>query len=399
MNFREATEEDLPIIKKIKRYAFDDKNKYEDPATPSPSTEPYLMKDYVVEDHGDIVAVIAVIDFSQRVRGVFVKMAGMSAVACRPEYRRQGYIAKLFQFVFEELHQQDFLVSTLYPFDFSFYERLGYGQADSIRVYTVKTSDIIQRPTPNRIIMEDFDPNYKRCQPLYEKLSSQLNGLAKRPSHVWKYLRGWDWTKHGFQFICQDLQGNDLGYLILRFERKTQDKPFPYLEVREMVFFDSETKQAFLNFLANHDSQRKYIKFTPFDRNYLPFFKNPRIRENQIIANSMFRIINVEQLLPKLIYPEGINTQITIDIQEAMNLCPWNNRKFTLEVADGKGAISSSKSKRIVQLGIKEFSQIVIGFHAPHEFAEVGKIEGSSLALDTLASIYPKQATTFREYF
>ncbi|UCE13088.1 MAG: GNAT family N-acetyltransferase [Candidatus Heimdallarchaeota archaeon] len=399
MEFRQATEKDQSVLKKIKRYAFSRENRYDEPETSSPSTEPYPLRDYVVEDQSKIVAVIGVIDFSQRVRGVFVKMAGMSAVACRPEYRRQGYIAKLFQFVFEELHQQEYLVSTLYPFNFNFYERLGYGQADSIHVYTVKTSDIIQRPTPNRIIMEDFDPNYERCQPLYERLSLQLDGLAKRPDHVWKYLRGWDWTKHGFQFICQDLDGNDLGYLILRFEQKTQTKPFSYLEVREMVFFDSETKQAFLNFLANHDSQRKYVKFAPFDRNYLPFLKSPRIKENQIVANSMFRIINVEQLLPKLTYSKDVNAQITIDIQEYLNLCPWNNRQFTLEVSNGKGNITSSGSEIIVQLGIKEFSQIVIGFHTPHEFAEVGKIKGSSLAYDTLASIFPKQTTSLREYF
>ena len=400
MKFREATSEDQVIISKIARYAFSGhKNKYKDPNKPEPDDFPYSAKDYLVEDFDTIIAVVGVIDFSQRLRGSWIKMAGMTRVAVRPEYRRQGYITKLFQFVFKKINEQNFLVSALYPFTFSFYEKLGYGQADSSFIYTIKSADIIQQPSLNRTIVEDFDPNYKRCQPLYERMSQQVDGLVKRPNNVWKNLDDWFWKRHGFQFICQDTQGKDVGYLLLRFERKTQENPFSFLGVREMVYFDPETKQAFLNFLANHDSQRKYIKLAPFDRNFLPFLKNPRMKENKVIANSMFRIVNVEQLLPRLKYPKNINERITIDLEDPSTQCPWNNIVFTLEVTDRKGIVSTQPSSNNLRMGIKSFSQVVIGFHSPHELAEVGQIEGSTQSLDILASMFPKQPVALRDYF
>jgi len=399
MKFREATKEDKPVLRKMLRYAFSGtKNTYKDLEVEKPSKFAYEPKEYIVEEQGNIIATIGVIDFSQRIRGTLVRSAGMTAVACRPEYRRQEYMVKLFQYVFEKIYDEGFLVSTLYPFEFSFYEKLGYGQADSIRVYTVKSTDIIQRPILNRTISEDFDPDYSRCQPLYNKLLSQIDGLVERSSNVWKNLEGWNWTSGGFQFICQDEKGQDRGYLILRFEKKSPKNPFPYLEVREMVFFDLQTKQALLNFLANHDSQREFIKMAPFDTNYLPFFKNPRLKENIDVANSMFRIINAKQLLPLLKYPEDIDTQITLEIEDQMKQCSWNTKSFSLQISQGKGRFISEKAEK-VKLGIKALSQIVAGFHTPHELAEVGAIMGSNSALDILNSIFPPKKFCHRDFY
>ncbi|UCG90503.1 MAG: GNAT family N-acetyltransferase [Candidatus Heimdallarchaeota archaeon] len=400
MKFREATSEDQTTIRKIARYAFSGhRNMYEDPNNPEPSDFPYSAKDYVVEDFNTIIAITGVIKFSQRLRGSWIKMAGMTRVACRPEYRRQGYMGKLFQFVFKKIHEENFLVSALYPFTFHFYEKLGYGQVDSLYVYTIKSTDIIQRPISNRTIVEDFDPNYIRCQPLYEQLSQQIDGLVKRPANVWKNLDSWNWTKHGFQFICQDSQGRDMGYLLLRFERKSRDNPFPFLDVREMVYFDPETKQAFLNFLANHDSQREYIRLVPFEHNFLPYLKSPRMKENKVIANSMFRIVNVEQLLPRLKCPKDIKERITIELEDPSTQCPWNNRAFTLEVTEGQCNITTQHTSNNLRMGIKAFSQVLIGFHSPMELAEVGQIQGSTQSIAILARIFPKQTVILRDYF
>ncbi len=400
MKFREATSNDLQIIKNINRYAFDGtRNKYEDPNNPPPPSEWYSVKNYVVEESNNIIATVGVIEFSQRIRGSSIKSAGITQVASRPEYRRQGYMANLFEYVFNKVQQEDFLISTLYPFSFHFYEQLGYGQADSLHFYTIKCSDVIQRPTPNRNIKEDFDPNFKRCQPIYELLSQRMDGLVKRSPESWKYIDSWNWQKGGFQFICQDLNGNDLGYLILRFEKKDDFISTPYINVREMVFFDSETKQAFLNFLANHDSQREYFKIVPFDRNYLPYLKSPRIKENLEIPNSMIRIIDVERLLPLLNYPNDIEKEITLDIVDSADQCPWNNKEFTLKIEKGRLSLIETPSSNYLRLGIKAFSQIVIGFHDPFELAEVGEIEGSPHSVDILASIFPKQMVTLRDYF
>ncbi len=381
------------------RYAFEsDKNKYKEPKDPPEPWNWYPTTFHLAEDKAKIAAVVGVIEFTQRVRGSAIKMAGITGVTCRPEYRRKGCIKDLFEYTFNDLNtNKNFLVSALYPFEFKFYEKLGYGQADSTHFYTTKTSNIIHRPTPNRIIEELYDPDYQRCQPLYEKLYSELDGLVERPSSVWKYVDSWDWKKGGFQFICHDLKGNDLGYIILQFKKKNDVVPVNHINVREIVYFDSETKQALLNFLINHDSQREEITIPSFDQNMLPYLKSPRIRHNNEIANSMFRIINVEQLFPELNYFDDINADITIEITDS--LCKWNSRVITLKIKDGKGTIIEGSSPSAIKLGIKELSQIVIGFHDPFELAEVGLVKGNSKSLTLLNQIFPKQITALRDYF
>ncbi|MFW9856855.1 MAG: enhanced intracellular survival protein Eis [Candidatus Thorarchaeota archaeon] len=399
VNFREASPDDKTTVRNILIYAFEGhRNRYGDPEEKRDLELPYQIVDYLLEDeNGDIIATLGVIEFNQRIRGTWVKMAGITAVACRPEYRRKSYMTRLFLNAFVQLNQQEFLVSVLYPFTFAFYEKLGYGQADEILTHTIKTTEIIKRPTPNRMITEDFDPNFKRCQPLYRKLSEKLEGLVERPPYVWEKLYGWNWTNGGFQFICQDLEGNDLGYIITRFERKSPFNPFSFLEVREIVYFDSETKQALLNFLADHDSQREYIKIAPYDQNYLPFLKTPRMKENYLIANSMLRIINIESLVPLLKYPEEVSTSVTLELKDPH--CSWQNKTLTVQIENGRGIITTTPSDEKLLLGVKELSQVVVGFRSPQELAEAGAIKGSQEALERLGKIFPKQTTYFRDYF
>ena len=396
---RLATNDDKEAIRKIRVYAFEGrKNRYDTPKTPDATPLLiYPMTDYVVEEENRITAVIGVIDFSQRIRGVWIKMAGISAVACKPEYRRKHHIAKLFDFVFQNLHSAGYLVSSLYPFSYAFYEKVGYAHVDSLEVYSIRCSNVNQKPTPNRRIEEDYHPEYIRCHPLYQKMTTRINGLVKRSSEIWKELMGWSWNSKGFQFFCQDLNGNDLGYVILRFEEKSHQNKYPFIKVREMVSFDPETKQALLNFLANHDSQRKYFKFAPFDSNYFLYLKNPDIKEKRHLSNSMFRIIDLEKLLPDLNYSDDLSETLTFTINDSN--CPWNNKSFELQVNNGHCQVMITQKETGLQLSINALSQIIFGFYSPSELAEVGKIIGTQAELDTLSLIFPKQPATLRDFF
>ncbi len=396
---RLATNDDKEAIRKIRVYAFEGrKNQYDPPKTAG--TKPlvvYPLIDYVVEENNTITAVIGVINFSQRIRGVWVKMAGISAVACKPEYRRKHHITKLFEFIFQDLHNKEYLVSSLYPFSHKFYENVGYAHVDSLEIYTIRCSNINQKPTPNRRIEEDYHPDFTRCQPLYQKMTEKIDGLVKRPTNIWKDLLGWRWYEKGFQFLCQDLEGNDLGYVIIRFEQKSHQNKFPFIEVKEMISFDPETKQALLNFLANHDSQRKYIQFAPLDSNYLLFMKNPDIKEKRSKTSSMFRIINVEKLLPKLNFPAELTENVCFTLTDPN--CSWNNKTFELQIIKGKGQVMISQKESNLQLTINSLSQIIFGFYSVSELAEVGKITGSPTEINKLSHIFPKQLATLRDYF
>jgi predicted acetyltransferase len=398
---RAATKADEQAIKKIRRYAFEsNRNTYEEPK--EPEKEPliiYPFKDYIYVQNDEITAVIGIINFKQRIRGTWVNMAGVTGVACKPEFRRQNHITKLFEFVFQTIHSEGYIVSALYPFLYSYYEKVGYCYADSVVIYKLRSKNIKQKKTPNRVIKEVYDEDYIQCQKIYQRMSEKQDGLVNRPPSIWKKLLGWNWSSGGFQFICQDEEGKNTGYAIIRFQKRTHWEKESFIEVRELVTEDSATKQAFLTFLANHDSQRKYIKIAPYDSNYRLYLKEPSIKEKKEIGNSMFRIINVNKLLSTIQYLNTPNAEIIIKIIDPVTQCPWNSHTFLLSVKEGQGQIALTKKDPEIELSIKSLSQIVFGTYSPIELADVEEITGSKETLEKLTAIFPKQYATLRDYF
>ncbi|MEQ4207977.1 GNAT family N-acetyltransferase [Actinopolymorpha sp. B9G3] len=66
------------------------------------------------------------IPMRQHVRGRTLPMLGVSGVATHPAARRQGHVARLLTRLHGEMRDSGHVVSTLYPYRMSFYERAGY---------------------------------------------------------------------------------------------------------------------------------------------------------------------------------------------------------------------------------------------------------------------------------
>jgi predicted acetyltransferase len=105
--------------------------------TPSPSADvrermagdqPFFAGDstVVAEDDGAAVASASAVPMRQNVRGTVFPMAGIAGVATLPQARRRGYASALVTELLGMMRDSGHVVSTLYPFRPSFYERHGY---------------------------------------------------------------------------------------------------------------------------------------------------------------------------------------------------------------------------------------------------------------------------------
>lgn len=81
---------------------------------------------HVVFDDGAAAVTASVIPMTQELRGRLVPMGGVAGVATDPQARRQGHARALLAHVLADMRAQGQVVSTLYPFRPSFYQRLGY---------------------------------------------------------------------------------------------------------------------------------------------------------------------------------------------------------------------------------------------------------------------------------
>lgn len=115
------SEEQLATAATIRAYAFRGS-----PQQPEDSGPTDARRVYAALEAGSPVATAAVIPMHQNVRGTVLPMAGIAGVATHPAARRQGHIRALLPQVLTEARDAGAVVSCLYPFRASFYERFGY---------------------------------------------------------------------------------------------------------------------------------------------------------------------------------------------------------------------------------------------------------------------------------
>lgn len=117
----------LDILHRLDSYAFR-------PTPPFPSKPEWEARVlarkgpvyYAAFEGDEGVAIACCPRLTQNVRGAILKMAGYAAISTDPKYRRKGYVRDLMRFCHERNREEGRVVSCLYPFRESFYERMGY---------------------------------------------------------------------------------------------------------------------------------------------------------------------------------------------------------------------------------------------------------------------------------
>ncbi len=90
----------------------------------------------VAELDGAAVADLSAVRMRQNVRGAVYPMAGLAGLATLPQVRRRGFARALITQMLGLMRESGHVVSALYPFRPSFYERFGYVGLPQARTVT-----------------------------------------------------------------------------------------------------------------------------------------------------------------------------------------------------------------------------------------------------------------------
>ena len=93
--------------------------------------------------------------FTVSLFGTLQEMAGISVVASYPEVRNQGYIRNLMKRALNDEHEKGTAVSALYPFNFGYYNKFGYGALAGFWNVSFNPYDIV--PVKNASPLVPFD--------------------------------------------------------------------------------------------------------------------------------------------------------------------------------------------------------------------------------------------------
>jgi predicted acetyltransferase len=140
----------------------------------------------VAEEDGVAVADASAISMRQNIRGVVYPMAGVAGVATLPQARRRGYARALLTRLLEQMRESGHVVSALYPFRPSFYERFGYVGLPRARTVTFSPScfaSLLQADLPGDVTWESAREGYGAYRDFTARLLADEHGFSLLPEY------------------------------------------------------------------------------------------------------------------------------------------------------------------------------------------------------------------------
>jgi len=181
---RTVDAEELPTTAyPLCRYAF-----RPSPAEPEPDAdrtrarrEACFGRTHVVFDSDAPRATATVWRMYQHVRGRMLPMGGIGGVATHPAARRSGYARQMLTAVLADMRDQGQVVTALYPFRPSFYERFGYVglvQERRVRLDPAAVQPLLRRELPGEVTLHQQHEVAGETARFLTELAATVPGMA-----------------------------------------------------------------------------------------------------------------------------------------------------------------------------------------------------------------------------
>jgi len=350
----------------------------------------------------DLVSVCVHYDFDASLRGEWVPLAGLAAVATPPEHRRQGHVRRL---VGESLRRWrgEFPLSALWPFDHDYYRQFGWTTANRIVECTCPVEELAfaldAAGRPRRVTADEWPV----LQDAHEAHGADRT-LTLRRDGDW-------WREHVFRVGDDDRpyvyawerDGTVRGYVVSSFVGEGDSPRYANdrLVVEDAAFADHEARLGILGFLAGHSSQVDRVVLPDADASLLDLVDDPSAVDCTVEEGPMVRVVDVPGAFEAVPYPDGVSADLTLAVSDGT--APWNDDTFRLEVTDGEGTCERSDvpaADADARLDVGTLAQLVVGYHAVPAARRLADLSVADEAVaDALADLFPPETVFLRSYF
>jgi predicted acetyltransferase len=308
------------------------------------------------------IATATSIRMTQNIRGKIFPMDGVANVATEPMYRRKHITTEMIKRIFSNDKETGLIVSTLFPFKESFYNRFGYITLPQTRIATLslnnisfllKEKDFFKSQKFN--LKDDFSLFYNFASEIQKK----THGMCLKSEKDMKFRSEISPAHLVFVYDNEDKPIGCMTYSTKGFHNE--------IEITNFLYLNSQGKYFLFKFLALHIDQFTVAKF-PVKPNENPenWFNDLEIKisSREWIPAAMARIITVENLEG---LPVGTGSFIVKIID---NYCDWNNNIYEFSSKNGFLTISKKDSGTTINgdLTIEGLTALVYGCYVLEDF-------------------------------
>ena len=214
------------------------------------------VKDVLVGESGkDLIASLQILPLRQWIAGTALPMAGVGVVTVSPTHRQKGVAAAIMTHALRSARERGDVASALYPFRFSFYQKLGYGAAGLALQYLVPPDALPASHERERVERMETAQQQREALELYGIWIREQNGQIERNPRMWERAC----TANDVGLVgYRNGQGALQGYALVayRVDVPAHDR---YLDVKELVWTGDQARSALIGWLASLGDQWRRI--------------------------------------------------------------------------------------------------------------------------------------------
>jgi predicted acetyltransferase len=347
-------------------------------------------------------------DFTARIRGDWHTAGGVSVVTSDPTTRRSGVVATMLDEMLAEFRGDGTAFSVLWPFEYEFYRRFGWAKTNDYAQVTLPPEALAAvAPDPAGEFVRLAPDDWETVETVRDAWATET--LAVRRSEAfWRGRLFASWRSDPYVYGWER-DGDLRSYLLYRVE-DGDGGDGKTLAVEELAGVDREATDHLYRFCRNHDSQVQSVRLRRrADTSLLDRLTDPRAATVERKPGPMVRLVDVADALSALSYPADVSATVTLAVTDPR--CDWNEGRFELSVADGRGSVrrlstpddggdADTDADADVRLGVGPLSQLAVGAVPAETLVAHGDATvAGETAVETLDALFPPASVYLRERF
>jgi len=327
----------------------------------------------------------------ENLRGALYPASAVWGVATHPAARRKGYVRQVMTALLTAERESGKVLSALYPFRESFYERLGYAslpQTKLARFSPIGTTPLLKKELGGRVVFKLLSEVYNLYREFLLELQPKIHGMGVfdygNPDNA---LRNPVWA--ALAYVEDELEG------VMLYKLKDSDAPHQFtLEASRFYTRNSRGRNLLLEWIARHIDQVAQVEIQ------LPAFERPELWLTDLRVKTtldfapMGRVLDIARLGGMHCAAGGFTVQVSDPV------CPWNEGCWRFETQDGCLLVSpAAQADALCTLTIQAVTALVYGTLDPQDFSMRGWGEPSLELQATLRAMFPTQFAHLHEEF
>jgi len=309
-----------------------------------------------IEENSRVLAGMEVIPYSMWFDGQKVLMSGIGGVATAPESRRSGHIRKLFEKVFDDIYEQGFVFSHLYPFNYDYYRKFGYEHCGTAKRYTLPSAPA-RKLKNNGTAHEHLKNDGARDKliEIHEEFASRHNAMISRSKQTWNEILNIPEFGHERLYYWKNSNSEIKAWVKFKRDGNT-------MLIHDIAWADNESMFGILQFMGMFEGAASNLKFTSSPEFIPEIYWNSLYEMNSEPATlGMSRIINVKHVFELMKKP---NDEGNFSIKVIDDFAEWNNDTYTIEYGSGECSVkTSSNSTADAEMSERALTQMVLGVY------------------------------------